>query len=236
MGDGDADRTSPDLIVVDHKASDKILVLTGRHAVLQADANDLVTGPLQAIPRAVLGGESVAAIFFGKIASLVERQSKRCRMRLKQNIRYCDLVFQIRTFASMPGVLMAANIIPWPSIKCVLANAGHIVGHQIVAEAIALVGRAPGRSALRLNCETDAIADAGGEQFPVLAVGIEGQYRRAVGLVAPRGAERQLAAPCLQPVGGPAHALAVIAGRPDRNQHPLVVRREDDVAGRMPRS
>ena len=128
---------------------------------------------------------------------------------------------------------MIADIEPRPAVEGVLLHARDIIGHEIVAEAVALVGRAP-RRAVRLHRKANAIADAGGEQLLVLAVRIERQHRGAVGLIAPGGA--RAAACCARPSsppGGCAHALGVIAGGADRHQHPLVVRREDDVAGRM---
>src|SRR5262249_34335999 len=56
---GYADRPSPDLAIVDDKASDEILVLAGWLAVLETDADDLVTGALRPVPGAVLGREGV---------------------------------------------------------------------------------------------------------------------------------------------------------------------------------
>src|SRR5690348_6939243 len=124
---------------------------------------------------------------------------------------------------------MIADIEPRPAIEGVLSHARHIVGHKIVAEAVALVGGAPGRAALRLDCEADAIADAGGEQLPVLAVGVESKHRRALGLGTPGSPERLLARPSLQTARWIAHVLAGVAGRTDRDQHALVIRREYDV-------
>src|SRR6185437_1313379 len=129
-------------------------------------------------------------------------------------------------------VLMVADIKPRPAVEGVLPHARDIIGHEVVAEIVALVGRAPGR-AVRLHRKADAIADARGEQLLVLAVRIERQHRGAVGLRAPRRAERLLRAPGLQPAGRRAQPLRDVAGGADRHQHPLAVRREDNVAGRM---
>src|SRR5262249_53492811 len=72
MGDGHADRPPPDLLVVDDKARDEVLIFAARHAVLQTDANDLVTSPLRPVPGPVLGRESIAAILRREIAALIE--------------------------------------------------------------------------------------------------------------------------------------------------------------------
>src|SRR6267142_5643828 len=127
MGDGDPDRASPDLAVIDDEAGDEILVFARRLAVLEADTNDLVAGPLRTVPRAMLRGEGVAAIVRRKIVSLVEGQSERGGVRLKQHIGDGHLVLEIGTFAGMPGIFMIADIEPRPAIKSLLADAGHIV-------------------------------------------------------------------------------------------------------------
>src|SRR5207302_6690628 len=116
-------------------------------------------------------------------------------MSLDQHVGDGDLALEIGPLARMPGVFIAADIKPRPSIERIFADPGHVVWHQIVAEAVALVGGAPRRAALRLDCEADAIADSRGEYFLVFAIGIERQHRGAIGFVTPGGAERMPAAP-----------------------------------------
>src|ERR1035438_8860657 len=161
----DADRTAPYFGIVDDKSGDEVLIFPGRHPVLQMDANDLVAGSLGAVPGAVFGCKTIAAIFRGEVAARVERQAERCRMRLKQYIGYRDLVLQIGPLALVPRVFVAADIKPRPSIECIFADTAHEVGHQIITEAVALIGGAPRRAALRLDREADAIADSSGEYF-----------------------------------------------------------------------
>src|SRR3984957_17140230 len=50
VGHRDADRAAPNRIVVGHEAGDKILVLTGRDAVLCANADHLVAGAARSVP------------------------------------------------------------------------------------------------------------------------------------------------------------------------------------------
>src|ERR1700733_7797695 len=59
--DRDANRAAPDLRIIDHEAGGEILVFAGRRAVLHRYTDDLVAGAFGAIPRAVLGGENIAA-------------------------------------------------------------------------------------------------------------------------------------------------------------------------------
>src|SRR6266446_2174804 len=110
-------------------------------------------------------------------------------MGLDEHVGYGDLMLEIGPLACMPGVLIAADIEPRPSIERIFADPRDVVGHQIVAEAVALVGGAPRRAALRLDCEADAIADSRGEYFLVFAMGIERQHHGAIGFVTPGGAE-----------------------------------------------
>src|SRR5215472_19037698 len=60
--DRHADRAAPDRGVVDHEAGQEILVFAGRHAVLEMDTDQLVSGPLRPVPRAMLGDERIIAI------------------------------------------------------------------------------------------------------------------------------------------------------------------------------
>src|SRR5437588_6037460 len=116
-------------------------------------------------------------------------------MGLDQHVGDGDLVLEIGPLARMPGIFIAADIKPRPSVECIFADPSHVVGHQIVAEAVALVGGAPWRAALRLDREANTIADASGECPSVLAVGIERQHASSIGFITPGGAERMAAAP-----------------------------------------
>src|SRR5690349_23683996 len=156
-GHRDANGAAPDLVVVDDEAGGEILVLAGRHAVLQADADDLVAGPLGAVPRSVRGRKCIAAIVRGKAGAVIEGEPQRRRMRLYQHIGHGDLALEVGPRAGMPRILMVADVEPWPAIERVFLYPRDIIGHEIVAEPVALVGGAPGR-AVRLHRKPDAIA------------------------------------------------------------------------------
>src|SRR5664279_1392022 len=155
----DADRPAPDVAVVEDEAGDEILVFAGRYPLPQTNANDLVTGPLRPVPRAVQGDDGIAAIVCGETGPVIERQAERRRVRLQQDIGDGDLVLEIGARAGKAGILVGADVEPGPAVERPLLYAGDIVGHQIIAEAIALVGRTPGRAVGRRNRKTNAVPD-----------------------------------------------------------------------------
>src|SRR5579863_2668661 len=61
--DRHADGTSPYLGIVDDKTDHEIFVFAGWNAVLRPDADHLVAGAPGPVPRSMLGGETIAAIF-----------------------------------------------------------------------------------------------------------------------------------------------------------------------------
>src|ERR1019366_10753195 len=91
--------------------------------------------------------------------------------------------------AGVPRILVRPDIPPGPAIESALAHARDVIGRQIVAEPVALVGRAPQIAGGGIDREADAIADAGRENAPALALRIEHQHVGALALAAPGGAE-----------------------------------------------
>jgi len=57
-------------------------------------------------------------------------------MRLKQDVGDRYLVLQIGPLALVPGIFVAADIEPRPAIKRIFADARHVVGHEVIAEAV----------------------------------------------------------------------------------------------------
>ncbi len=68
---------------------------------------------------------------------------------------------------------MAAHVKPGPSIEGAFFDVRHVVGHEVVAETIALVHRRPELAGLRLNREPDGVANAGRVDAAAAAVRIE---------------------------------------------------------------
>src|SRR3979490_2980355 len=133
----------------------------------------------------MLGGKSIAAIFSRKCIPVVEGEPKRSRVRLDENIGNGDLPFQMRTFAGVPRIFVAADIVPWPPVECPFAHPRDVIRHQIVSHTVAFIGRAIQGSGGWMNSETNAIADTGSKGAQTFSVGVERQHRRTVGLASP---------------------------------------------------
>src|SRR3979490_465951 len=65
----------------------KTLVFPRGYPVLETNTDDLVAGAPGPVPRAMLGCKTVTEIFGWKCVAIVERKSKRGRVRLDENIR-----------------------------------------------------------------------------------------------------------------------------------------------------
>src|SRR5262245_28354351 len=93
------------------------------------------------VPGAMLGGESIALILRWKLASIVESDPHRCRMRLDQHVRHGDLVLQVGPLPSTPRIFVGAQVIPGPAEEGTLSHAGDEIGNQVIAKSIALCAR-----------------------------------------------------------------------------------------------
>src|ERR1700691_2079273 len=143
----------------------------------------------------MLGCKTIAAVFGRKRVAVIECQTKRSGVRLDKNVGNGDPALQIRALAKVAWVLMVADVEPGPSIEGSFTHPGDIVRDKIVAQPIALIGRAPYVRGDRMNGETDAVANTGGEDAGILAVGIECQHGCAIGFIAPACAQRMPIAP-----------------------------------------
>ena len=132
--DRDADRATPDALVVADEADQKILILAGRLAVLHHQPHDFVAGALGPVPRAVQRDEGVALVVGGKLIRAIERDGERRGMRLNENVGRRDVAREIRPLVLVARVLMVAEIVPGPAIEGALRDMRRIVGRQIVAE------------------------------------------------------------------------------------------------------
>src|ERR1700676_4935379 len=127
---GDADRASPDVAVVDHKTGDEILVLaTGLAGLMHRYSDHFVPGANGSVPRAVLGGEDIAAIFGGKLRTLIKDHFERSIVGLQENIGDDGLVFQFGMLAAVARILMGADVPPGPTVEAALLNMSDVVGN-----------------------------------------------------------------------------------------------------------
>src|SRR3984893_16815172 len=141
--DRDADRPAPHRAVANHEAGEKILILAGGHAVPKLDADGLIPGAFGAVPRAVFGRKRIASVLSGELRAGVEGELQRGGVRLDQHVRYGDLVPELAPLAAMVRILVGADVKPRPAVEGALAHARDEIRHQVVAEAVALVRRAP---------------------------------------------------------------------------------------------
>ena len=140
----------------------------------------------------------------------VEGHAERRRVRLDEHVGHDHLVLQLGVLALVARVLVGAEVIPGPAVEAAFLDVGDVVGHQVVAQRVALVDRGPELAGLGVDRQADGVADARGVDPLVLAVGVEGQD-----------------------VGPALLALVVADVRPraDRNEQGLAVLRELEVAG-----
>ena len=110
-------------------------------------------------------------------------------------------------------VLVAAHVVPGPAEEAALLDAGDVVGDEVVAEVVALVGGAPELAGDGVDGLADAVADAGGVDLDELALGREFEDVGAVELA------------------GVGVGVVDVGAGADGDEHVLAVLGEDDVAG-----
>ena len=96
-----------------------------------------------------------------------------------------DVRLQVRPLALAPRLLVPADVVPGPAVEAAVADRGHVLERHVVAEAVALVDRAPDVAGRGMDGEPGAVAQPGGVVPQPLSLGIEGADGRAVRLRAP---------------------------------------------------
>ena len=143
----DAYRPAPDLAVGGDEAGEEVLVFAGGVAVVHGEADDFIAGSLRPVPGAVLGGESVTLELSRELGAPVEEHFKRGEVRVQDDVWGDDPGLQLGMLADVAWVLQAAGravkVEPGPAVEAAYLHVGHVVGHQVVAQAVALIGRAP---------------------------------------------------------------------------------------------
>src|SRR5580658_2035658 len=195
FGDGDAYGAAPDLAVFRDETGEEVFVTAVGVAVVHGDVNDFVAGAVGAVPRAVFRGESVAVILTGELAGRwVESHLKRGHVGLDENIGSNNLGGEIDAIAGLglirgergrlwigagavgtglreARILMTAHVVPRPAVEAAFLDRSDVVGDQVIAEVVALVGRAPKLSGGGVDGLTDAVADPGSVNLDELACG-----------------------------------------------------------------
>ena len=126
------------------------------------------------------------------------------------------------------GVL--TDIIPRPAVEAARADPRRVIRRQVISHPIALVGGAPQRLRLRLNCESDAVANAGCDQRQRPACRGEAEHRGPAFLVAvgSSGLRRVAAAAALAQ-----HPSRHVRRRTDAHEQGAIVRRYCQIPRRM---
>ena len=185
------------LPLVDHEAGQEILVLAGRDAVLEEHAHDLVARAAGAVPGAVEGREDVAAVLGrerGRAGGVLrDRTSSRATPNGTAPGTSGAITWPARSGRSPAwrGSSLVAHVVPGPAVEPPLPHLRDVVRHEVVAQRVALVGRAPevaGRRAAprgrpRCGCPSQTASGR-------LPLGIGHKDVGPVGLVAPGGAPR----------------------------------------------
>src|SRR5262249_59969228 len=93
------------------------------------------------------------------------------------------------------GIVVGTQIVPRPAVESAVTHTRNEVWHEIVAEIIALVGRAPEVARQRVHGEPNAVSQPTCEHSPIPARRVEHEHGRAIGLVAPRAPQTMLPLP-----------------------------------------
>ena len=235
--DGDADGAAPDAVVGEDEAGEEVFVGAVGDAVDEVDADEFVAGSLGAVPGAVEGGEGVAAVLGGEGGGALGVQGVEGHLEgggvgLDEDVGWGDVGGEVGAFAGVAGVFVGAEVEPGPAVEGVFADAGDVVGGEVVAEAVAFVGGAPEVVGEGVGGHADAVAQAGGVGGEGLAVGVEGEDLGAVGFVGPGGAAAVGGFPGADLVGGAAgHGLGDVGGGADGDEEAGAVGGELEVAG-----
>src|SRR6266436_9717206 len=80
----------------------------------------------------------------------------------------------------MPRILMPTHVPPWPPVESALLHMGDVVGHQVVAEAVTLIHRAPQVSPIGIDGQSDSVANSVSVYPHPRAVRVERQYVSAI--------------------------------------------------------
>src|SRR5215472_11382329 len=98
-------------------------------------------------------------------------------MRLQQNVRHTDSVAHCGFLPRMARILITADIKRGPAIEGAVAHPSYKIGHEVVAEPIAFVDRAPELAGPGLHRQSDAVAQASRVEVLVLSLWREGKHK-----------------------------------------------------------
>ena len=102
-------------------------------------------------------------VFLRELVAVVERHVDRRHVRLQEHVGDDRLLLQLGALALVARVLVRAEVVPGPAVETALLDMRDVVGHEVVAQGVALVHRRPELAGLRMGGQPDGVADAVGE-------------------------------------------------------------------------
>src|SRR5271170_3458411 len=130
----------------------------------------------------MLGREAVTGIVRGELFAGVEDHLQRRKVRLQNYVRSDDLTLQLRMCSDKARVLMVAHVVPGPAVEAILLHAGDVVGDEVVAQTVTLVGGAPELTSSWVDRLADAVPNAIGVHLEELTVRSELKHVSAMKL------------------------------------------------------
>src|SRR5205085_10063078 len=132
-----AHRAPPHLALGGDEAGEEVLVLAGGLVLaVERDPDHLVAGADAAVPRAVLGGEEVAAVSGGELLALVEGEGERGVVWLHEHVGDDHLVLELGALALVARILVRPDVVPGPAVEAALLDAGDVLGDQVVPQLV----------------------------------------------------------------------------------------------------
>src|SRR5262245_65065839 len=81
----------------------------------------------------------------------------------------------------MSRIFVGAQIVPRPAVEGAVTHTRNEVGHEIVAEIVALIGRAPEVARQRVHGKANAVSQPACGHSPITALRVEHEDSRAIG-------------------------------------------------------
>src|SRR3569832_1151306 len=161
--EGDAHRATLHLTLGLHEAAQHGDRLTGRLAASEGHEHHLVAVRIGAVPRAVLTHERAAPVLGRKGRAGVEGHAQRRYVRAQGVVGRYRLLHQVRHLGLHAGVHVLSVVAVRPAVETSVLHRGQVVGHEIVAALVTLVGHGPQGACARLPAHAVGVADAAGE-------------------------------------------------------------------------
>src|SRR6267143_2687534 len=125
-------------------------------------------------------GEDVAFVFGWELLAGVKAQVQRGRVRLHEHIRNNDLISELRMFSLVSRIGMIADVKPRPAIKAAGTHTADVVGRQIFADLVSLIGAHPELVRAGAKRNSDGVANAPRVNLLSGAIGIKLKDARAI--------------------------------------------------------